>query len=337
MDFVNHWSELTEISVVRFVIWLGISRSKFYDWRDRYGMVNEHNGRIPRDFWLEDWERKAIIRFYHERPNEGYRRLAFMMLDSDIVAVSPATVWRVLNREGLLRPWNPTPSKKGTGFHQPLRPHEHWHMDVSYINISGTFYYLCSVLDGCSRYIVHWDIRESMREADVEIILQRAREKVPEARPRIISDNGPQFIARDFKEFIRISGMTHVRISPHYPQSNGKIERWHQSVKRECIRPGTPLSLEDARRIVGQYVEHYNNERLHSAIGYVTPKDKLDGREKEIFADRDRKLERARENRRLRRQATKGTNPGTTSWQCDKLLAPSETEIGSAGKQPVEG
>jgi transposase InsO family protein len=210
-------------------------------------------------------------------------------------------------------------------------------MDVSYINISGTFYYLCSVLDGCSRYIVHWDIRESMTEADVEIILQRAREKVPEARSRIISDNGPQFIARDFKEFIRISGMTHVRISPNYPQSNGKIERWHQSVKRECIRPGTPLSLNDARRIVGQYVEHYNNERLHSAIGYVTPKDKLYGREKEIFADRDRKLERARENRRLRRQATKGTNLRTTSWQCDKLLAPGETETGSAGKQPVEG
>ena len=88
-------------------------------------------------------------------------------------------------------------------------------MDVSYINVSGTFYYLCSVLDGCSRYVVHWDLRESMTEADVEIILERAKEKYPEARPRIISDNGPQFIARDFKEFIRISGMTHVRTSPY--------------------------------------------------------------------------------------------------------------------------
>lgn len=140
-----------------------------------------------------------------------------------------------------------------------------------------------------------------MTEADAEIMLQRAREKVPEARPRIISDNGPQFIGRDFKEFTRISGMTHVRISPNYPQSNGKIERWHQSVKRECIRPAQ-VSLEDARRIVGRYVAHYNNERLHSAIGYVTPKDKLDGREKEVFADRDLKLERAREKRRLRRK-----------------------------------
>ena len=98
---------------------------------------------------------------------------------------------------------------------QPLQPHEHWHVDVSYINVSGTFYYLCSVLDGCSRYVVHWDLRESMTEADVEIILERAKEKYPEARPRIISDNGPQFIARDFKEFIRISGMTHVRTSPY--------------------------------------------------------------------------------------------------------------------------
>src|SRR5262249_46974897 len=79
--------------------------------------------------------------------------------------------------------------------------HQHWHIDVSYINVGGTFYYLCSILDGCSRYIVNWDLRESMTEADIEIILERAKELHPEARPRIISDNGPQFIAKDFKEF----------------------------------------------------------------------------------------------------------------------------------------
>jgi len=141
-----------------------------------------------------------------------------------------------------------------------------------------------------------------MTEAEVEVILQRAREKNPEARPRVISDNGPQFVARDFKEFIRLSGMTHVRTSPYYPQSNGKIERWHGSLKSECIRPGTPLSLEDARSLVGRFVEYYNTERLHSAIGYVAPKDKLEGREEMIFAERDRKLEEAREVRRLRRK-----------------------------------
>jgi len=203
---------------------------------------------------------------------------------------------------GLLSKWNGKPSKKGTGFEQPLAAHQHWHIDVSYINISGTFYYLCSVLDGCSRYIVNWDLRESMTEADIEIILQAAKEKYPEARPRIISDNGPQFIAKDFKEFIRISGMTHVRTSPYYPQSNGKIERWHKSLKGECIRPGTPLSLDDARRLVEGYVEHYNNVRLNSAVGYITPKDMIAGRQQEIHTKRDRKLEAARKQRQIRRQ-----------------------------------
>ena len=183
-----------------------------------------------------------------------------------------------------------------------LQPHQHWHIDVSYINLCGTFYYLCSILDGFSRFLVHWDLRESMREADVEVILQRAKEKYPEAKPRIISDNGPQFIARDFKEFIRISGMTHVRTSPYYPQSNGKIERWHKSLKSECIRPGTPLSLEDARRLVEGYVEHYNNVRLNSATGYLTPNDVLAGRQHEIHAERDRKLEAARQQRQSRRR-----------------------------------
>ena len=92
-----------------------------------------------------------------------------------------------------------------------------------------------------------------------------------------------------------ISGMTHVRTSPYYPQSNGKIERWHKSLKSECIRPGTPLSLEDARRLVEGYVEHYNNVRLNSAIGYITPKDGLAGRQQEIQAERDRKLEAVRQ------------------------------------------
>jgi transposase InsO family protein len=218
-----------------------------------------------------------------------------------------------LNRAGLLRRWNGKPSKKGDGFHQPKGPHEHWHVDLSYINICGTFYYMCSVLDGYSRFLVHWDIRESMKEGDVEIVLQRSREKYPDARPRIISDNGPQFIARDFKEFIRISGMTHVRSSPYYPQSNGKIERYHQSIKRECIRPKTPLSLEDARREVGQFVTYYNTTRLHSAVGYVTPKDMLEGRQDTIFTERDRKLESAREQRKARRLAARLLNRETDS------------------------
>jgi hypothetical protein len=232
-----------------------------------------------------------------------------MMLDADVVACSPASVYRVLKVAGLLAGASPVPSKKGTGFVQPLVPHEHWHIDISYLNIAGTFYFLCSILDGCSRFIVHFEIREKMEETDVETIVQRAREAYPTARPRIITDNGPQFIAKDFKEFIRIAGMTHVKTSPYYPQSNGKIERWHKTLKGESIRINVPLSLDDARRIVTDYTAHYNTVRLHSAIGYVTPKDKLDGKDQDIHDARDRKLAEARERRQQRRQALRERPP----------------------------
>ncbi len=304
IDYVHYWSDRTRMKVEKMVSWIGISRSKFYDWRCRYGKTNEHNGRIHRDFWLEDWERQAIIAYYHDHPLEGYRRLTYMMMDDDIVAVSPSSVYRVLTKAGLLRRWNRKASKKGDGFQQPLKAHEHWHIDISYINICGTFYYLCSLLDGFSRYIVHWEIRERMTEADVETILQRAAEVFPDARPRIISDNGPQFIAKDFKEFIRISGMTHVKTSPYYPQSNGKLERYHKTIKGTCIRVHTPLSLADAKTVVADFVDHYNTRRLHSAIGYVTPKDKLEGRAETILAQREAKLALARETRRAKRKAS---------------------------------
>jgi putative transposase len=224
-----------------------------------------------------------------------------MMLDAGVAAVSPSSVYRVLSDAGLMERHNTKVSLKGTGFHQPLGPHEHWHVDIAYINIRGTFFFLCSLLDGFSRSIVHWEIRPKMEEADIETIIQRARERHPGVHLRIISDNGPQFIARDFKEFIRICGMTHVRTSPYYPQSNGKIERWHRSIKSECVRPGTPLTVEDAVRLIEDYVRHYNEVRLHSAIGYVAPADKLSGRDKEIFAERDRKLDEARTRRKAAR------------------------------------
>src|SRR5882672_2534448 len=170
-------------------------------------------------------------------------------------------------------------------------------------------------------------------KSDIEIILERAKEKYPEAKPRIISDNGPQFIARDFKEFIRISGMTHVRTSPYYPQSNGKLERWHKSLKSECIRPLTPLSVEEARRLIRSYVDRYNTVRLHSAIGYVTPQDMLAGRQAEIHAARDRKLEEARRQRQLRREQATPLLFARSGFAAT-MTVPGETEAGAAGTQP---
>lgn len=287
----------------RLLGWLALGKSTFHTWKTRYGKANEHNAKVPRDFWLEGWEKQAIVDYHDRHPLDGYRRLAFMMLDDDVVAVSPSSVYRVLKEAGRLDRKFVSPTKKGTGFAQPPSPHQHWHVDISYINVAGTFYFLCSVLDGFSRYVVHWELRNTMREFEVETVIQRALEKFPGATPRIISDNGPQFIARDFKEFIRITGMTHVRTSPYYPQSNGKLERWHGSLKRECIRPARPSSDEEARRRIGKFVDHYNHERLHGALGYVTPSDKLNELDTLIFEERDAKLEAARERRRRLRRA----------------------------------
>ena len=318
IDFITAWSLKTELPAKRFVGWVGISESKYHDWKQRYGKANEHNGHVPRDHWLEAWEREAIIDFYGRHPAEGYRQLTYMMLDAGVVAVSASTVYRVLKQAGLIRSWARNRSKKGTGFTQPLRAHQHWHIDMAYLNVRGTFYYMTSILDGYSRAIVHWEIRETMTQDDVQIIVERAREcyqamltRSP-LQPRIISDNGPQFVGRDFKAYVKQMGMDQVTTAPFYPESNGKIERYHRTIKAECIRRKTLLSLEDARRVVGEFVDHYNRVRLHSAIGYIAPLDKLHGREPGIFKERDRKLEAARDRRaRTRRNQVSSQIPQT--------------------------
>ena len=305
VDFVRHWNERTGHSIKSLLSQIGLRPGRYHDWRRRYGKVNEHNGLIPRDHWLEAWEKQVIVAYYKANADQGYRRLTYMLMDHDVVCVSPTTTYNVLRKAGLMGRRAGSESSRGKGFRQPEARHQHWHVDISYLNVDGTFYYLCSVLDGYSRFIVHHEIREQMKEQDVEIIIQRALERHPQESPRIISDNGPQFIARDFKSFVRLAGITHVRTSVNYPQSNGKIERWHQSLKKECIRTKTPISLKDARRIVEAYVKTYNESRLHSAIGYITPRDKLEGKAPIIFRERERKLAHARAVRARNRRASK--------------------------------
>lgn len=326
VDFVRSFTERTDLATRWVLEHLAIAPPQFYRWAERYGRANTHNGQIPRDHWLTADERQAILEYHGTHAPEGYRRMTFMMLDADIVAVSPATVYRVLKLAGVMDRWNRTASKKGTGFVQPVAPHEHWHIDISYLNVAGTFYYLCSILDGATRFIVHWELRDRMTTADVETVLQRARERYPDARPRIISDNGPQFIAKDFKEFIRLAGMTHVRTSPYYPQSNGKLERWQQTLKVTTIRPNCPGSLEEAQRLVAQFVMYYNHHRLHSAIGFVTPADLLTGRAPAIWAARDQKLEAAR----ARRRALWRDQPRETGSQ----NTPGRTQVPLSDPQP---
>ncbi len=225
IEYVQIIHQRSNISIQRLLSWIGISPSKYYDWVDRCGKANNHNGSIVKEHWLLPWEREAIIRYYSSHSEEGYRRLAYMMLDENVVAVSPSSTYRVLKTTDLFNMWNTTPKNpKKKGFDQPTRPHEHWHIDIKYVNFLGTFLFFTSIIDGFSRYIVHHELRLSMQEFDVQLTLQRALEKFPGVSPRIISDNGTQFIAKEFGEFLRLRGLQHARTSIGYPQSNGKIE-----------------------------------------------------------------------------------------------------------------
>ena len=115
VDFITYWKERSGFMISRFLKGLGLPKSKFYDWKKRYGKVNEHNARIPRDYWLEDWEKQNIIDFYGKHTKDGYRRVTYMMMDENIVAVSPSSVYRVLKEFDCMRKWNRKPSKKGSG------------------------------------------------------------------------------------------------------------------------------------------------------------------------------------------------------------------------------
>ena len=127
VDYIDKWTVRAEIAAKQLLAWMGLPTSKFHLWRKHYGRPHAHNSHIPRDGWLDAWEKQAIVDFHRRFPLEGYRRLAFMMLDPDVVAVSPSSVFRVLKGAGLLDRNKWTPSKKGTGFVQPLKAHEHWH------------------------------------------------------------------------------------------------------------------------------------------------------------------------------------------------------------------
>ena len=125
VGFVQRYGLLTGVSLARLLTWIGIGRDKFYEWRSRHGITNLHGIHVPRRFWLEPWEREAIAAFATDWPDEGYRRLAWMMVDADVVAASPSSVYRVLVQKGLIGRRQVKPSKKGTGFKQPSAAHHH--------------------------------------------------------------------------------------------------------------------------------------------------------------------------------------------------------------------
>lgn len=298
---ITYLSFRSGIPVKKLLPYIGLCRVKFYKWVKRSGTANHHNGKIPKTHWLTPAEKKAIEDFAKEHYSEsdyflkdGYRRVAYKMLDLNIVAVSPSSVYRILKKAGLLNKWNTNKRNlKGTGFYQPDYPHKHWHVDIKYLSFQGSFLFLISVLDGYSRYVLHHEVRHTMNEYDVQLTIQNAKEKFPSVRPRIISDNGSQFISKEFKQFIKDVEFTHVKTSVNYPQANGKIERYHRTISEECLRIKSPVTFDGFKDYILDYINFYNTKRLHASLNYLTPEDYMLGRKEQRISEREVKLEKA--------------------------------------------
>ncbi len=275
---------------------LGLPRARYHDWkkrasRDRLADLRAV-GLCYREILLE--EKEAVIAYALTHPKDGYRRLCWQMVDEDVAYVSPSSVYRILDDADLLYRWKRS-ARSGEPPPRPEQPHERWHVDLMYLRVQDTWYFLVTVLDAYSRYVVHWELLTSMRAPDVRLVVQEALERTG-ASPQIVSDNGSQFTAKDFKQLIQLFELKHIRIRTYHPESNGVLERFHRST-REALEEVELQTLGRARALIGCWVEHYNSERLHAALHYLPPAEYYRGGPAARLGERREKLDRARKRR----------------------------------------
>lgn len=279
---------------------LGLTRSVYYDWLERLkeGTLVDRVvvPRSPLAVLLEEVE--AVVDYAKTQPREGYRRLTWMMIDGDIAYLTPSTVYRILDRYDLLYRWKRPEPGYGRKVPEATYPNEVWHVDLMYLWVRGRWYFLVSVLDSYSRFIVHWELALSMRAQEIAEIIAVALERVPGKKPRIVRDNGSQFLAKEWREVIRHFELEEIPIRARHPESNGRIERYHRSVREEAFGDRELENLYQARDLLRQWVSYYNQERLHSALNYLRPVDYYEGAPEALLAQRKRKLTEAATRRK---------------------------------------
>jgi transposase InsO family protein len=283
----------------RILKYLGLNSSTYYNWHHRYNMMRLTDqkpvGKNP--FRLLDWEKEAIRDFYLEHQQKGYRRITYMMLDQNIVAISPSTVYRYLKQSGLLMRWA---EQRPLGLRPalPTAPNQKWHTDLMILEIDGINYYYQGIIDAYSRYIIAWDIHAEGTALNTSLVLQEAYDKSPEEiDPVVIADNGPEFIGKEFREVIKVHNGKDVRITAYHPQSNGIEERFHRTLREECIV--RYKNLIDAKQKVSKWIEYYNRYRLHSSIEYMPPEVWHFGNPEALRKERKQKLNQAKKQRQV--------------------------------------
>jgi transposase InsO family protein len=292
------WQDKTRLPLETLLRYAGISQRTWREWAERRGIETKHNNNIPKAYYLTPDEIKAIIKYCTDNFMKGYRMQCWEMVDQNVAFVSCSSVYKVIKRHHLDKKWAQAVEMAKRGFDQPLSVHEQWHIDFSYIKVGGIFYYFLGILDGYSRKMLNWRLCENMAGINAEILVAQTKEMYPEAKnPRIISDNGSQFISKDFEELLVLLEFGHSRTSANHPQSNGKLERFNRTLKTEHVRRSAYLNYQDACMRMSEWMTYYNNERLHSAIWYLTPNDVFYDRTVKRLAERKEKLHTAFINR----------------------------------------
>lgn len=290
-SIINQCKEKTGLPLNTLLNYAGIPRRTWFEWQGRRGVETKHNNNVKKHYYLTPDEVEKIVRYCMDNPLKGYRMQCWEMVDKNVAFVSCGSVYNVIKRYNLGKKWAEAAEMKKKGFDQPTAVHEQWHIDFSYIKIQGAFYYFLGILDGYSRRMLNWRLCQNMEGVNAEILLAETAELYPEAEnPRIISDNGSQFISKDFKELVAFLEFGHTLTSANHPQSNGKLERFNKTLKNEHVRRTAYLDYQDAGVRMAQWIAYYNSQRLHSAIWYLTPNDVFNGRTSARLAERKEKL-----------------------------------------------
>ena len=286
-------------TVRRVLARLGLARSTYRAWLERLGndaLADRPTAAPALDAILPE-ETTAVLAYALAHPQDGYRRLTWQMIDADVAYLSPSSVYRLLRDADLLYRWKRA-GHAGAAPASPTRVHERWHTDLMYLRVGDGWYFLVTVLDAYSRYVVHWELLATMTAADVRAVLQHALE-VTGAHPRLVTDNGTQFTAAEFKDLVRRFAVEHIRIRTYHPESNGLVERFHRST-REALGDEALRTYGRAQTVVREWVRHYNETRLHAGLGYLAPAEYYRGDPPARRAERQAKLAHGRAERRRR-------------------------------------
>jgi len=245
-----------------------------------------------------EWETAAAIKYALDHPQDGYRRLSWMMVDEDVVYLSESSVYRILSERDLLHRWARPRRSSGQAPPPATGPNQRWHTDIMHLRLGDTWYFLVSFLDAYSRYIVHWELLRHMTAEQVTLAQLAALEKYPGTKPQIVSDRGCQYTSREYKKLMRRFELVHILCRVAHPQSNGLVERWHRTTRDALEDAGGASNYHRALAVIEAWVTEYNEHRLHAGLKYIQPAEYFRGNPAARIAQRTEKLARARELRR---------------------------------------